>query len=164
MKKIALAGLLAAAALAPAVAAAQMGMTPLSVEVRMDAGIPVGDSKDRLKTGVGFTATGAFNVTPLFAVYGGFSQFDFDHKTLDVEVTEKGWELGGKASFGTGGGLAMPFIQMGALFRDGDTGLVAGGGFDYSVGGNVSVVPAVTYRKTDAVDQITAGLGVRIRL
>lgn len=164
MKKT-LALLLAASSLALAApAAAQL---PVSVELRLDAGIPTGDAADVVDTGVGFGVRAALDVAPTFAIYGGYSQFrfDFDDDTVlgggDIEL--EGFELGGRVGLGTGGGVANPYVMLGALFHEEETGLEAGLGADYAVSYNVSVTPEVRYRTVDDFNYISLGLGARFR-
>lgn len=163
--------LLAAAALLPLAAPAlhaQQTLLPLSAEVRLDAGIPLGDTRDEVKTGVGFSGDIALRLTPNFAVYGGYSRFNFDTKPALVggaeEVRDDGWEVGGKAYLGSGGGVTMPYAQLGALFHGGDTGLEAGLGWSYPVGGALSVTPSVRYRTLSGFDYLAAGVGLELRL
>lgn len=146
--------------------AAQQVLLPVSAEVRLDAGIPVGDTRDVVKTGVGFTGDVSLRLTPRFAIYGGYSRFNFDAKPALVggsgDVREDGWDVGGKAYLGTGGGVTMPYAQLGALFHGGDTGIEAGLGWSYSVGGALAVTPAVRYRTVDGFEYVAAGVGVEL--
>jgi opacity protein-like surface antigen len=153
----------AAALLAAAPAAAQE--VPLSFEVRLDAGVPVQDSDEVLDTGVGFTLRAMLDIAPTFAVYGGYSRFDFelDDDFGSGDVEEDGFELGGRVGLGYGHGAAQPYFLLGALFHDDDTGLEAGIGADYPVSWNVSVTPEVRYRTVDDVDYLTLGMGARFR-
>jgi opacity protein-like surface antigen len=164
MKKT-LALLLAASSLAVATpAAAQL---PLSVELRLDAGIPTGDAADVVDTGVGFGLRASLDLAPTFAIYGGYSQFSFDHDDDVVlgggEVELEGFELGGRVGLGTGGGVASPYAMLGALFHEDQTGLEAGLGADYAVSYNLSVTPEVRYRTIDDFNYISLGLGARFR-
>lgn len=167
MKKTALAGLIAAAAAfgAANVAHAQQMLLPLSFEGRIDAGIPVGESGNVYKTGVGFGVNAQLHLTPQFAAYGGYSRFEFDAEGLlgDQEVREDGWNAGGKVFFGSGLGVSNPYLQLGALFRDDETGIEAGGGWEAWVGGSLAVTPQVVYRKIDDLEYVAAGVGARIR-
>ena len=161
-----LAFLLAASALAGAAPAAAQGL-PVSVEVRLDAGIPTGDAADAFESGVGFGIRASLDLAPTFAVYGGYSQFSFDaDEDLglgDTEAELEGFELGGRVGLGTGGGVANPYGLLGALFQDDETGLEAGLGADYAVSYNLSVTPEVRYRTIDGFNYITLGLGARFR-
>ncbi len=161
MKKRLLAAAVAAA-LAGGRAEAQSAL-PISVEGRLDVGVPVGDSGDLLEPGVGFGITGALQLTPLFAIYGGYSKFSFDIDDSDVDVETDGGELGGRVTLGTGGGIYNPFFQFGALFHNEDTGLEAGLGGFYPVGQNLSLMPMVRYRTVNDLDYVTVGVGLNLR-
>lgn len=167
MKKTALAGLIAVAAAfgAADAAHAQQRLLPLSFEGRIDAGIPLGDFGDNAKTGVGFGVNAQLHLTPQFAAYGGYSRFEFDGDGLltDREVEEEGWNAGGKVFFGSGLGVSNPYLQLGALFRDDETGIEAGGGWEYWVGGNLAVTPQAMYRKAGELEYASLGVGARIR-
>ena len=139
------------------------GGLPFSIEGRLDAGIPVGDDSEDLDVGLGWGVNAAFELTPTFAIYGGYSRFDFEIEDTDVEVEEEGWEVGGRVG-GFGGGVVDPYIQFGALFHDDETGFEVGLGGDYGVGSNLAVTPMVRYRNIDEFQYVTAGLGLKIRL
>ena len=166
MTKNVLAGLLAALALTAATAdRAEAQSLPLSVEARLDAGFPLGDFGDVANTGVGFGIGAAFDLSPRFAVYGEYSKFSFDTEISDdIDIEDDGWAVGGKAYLGTGGGIYNPFVQVGALFRDGDTGLEAGLGANYPLGNNLSLVPSARYRTIDGDAYVTVGLGASLHL
>lgn len=168
MKKTALAGLIAAAAAfgAADAAHAQRSMFPLSFEGRIDAGIPVGDSGNLYNTGVGFGVNAQLHLTPQFAAYGGYSRFELDAESIlgGGEVEEDGWNAGGKVFFGSGLGVSSPYLQVGALFREDETGFEAGGGWEYWVGGSLAVTPQAMYRKIDDLEYVAVGVGARIRL
>lgn len=161
MRKAIFAGMVAAAALAGR-AEAQSAL-PLSVEGRLDLGVPVGDSNDVYKTGIGYGIDAALQLTPLFAVYGGYSRFDFDLDNSSGKRSSDGGEVGGRVTLGTGGGVSNPYFQFGALFHDGDTGLEAGLGTFYPVGNNLSLTPMVRYRTVAGLDYVTAGVGLNLR-
>lgn len=167
MKKTVLAGLMAAAAAFGAVDAAhaQQFSFPLSLEGRIDAGIPVGGSGNVYNTGVGFGVNAQLHLTPQFAAYGGYSRFELDAESVlgGDGVDEDGWHAGGKVFFGTGLGVSNPYLQVGALFREDETGFEAGGGWEYWVGGNLAVTPQALYRKVDNLEYVAAGVGARIR-
>jgi hypothetical protein len=159
---------LAVGALSVGVAApaAAQGDIPLAVEVRLDAGIPVGDSDDLFETGVGFGVRASLDVAPTFALYGGYSQFNFeldDELVGDDEVEVSGFELGGRVGVGSGHGSGSPYFLLGALFHEDETGIEAGLGADYAVSWQVSVTPEVRYRKVDELTYLTLGMGARFR-
>lgn len=168
MKKTAFAVLFAALASAATAGSAQAQVLPLSVEPRIDAGIPVGDTGDVLETGFGFGINASLHLTPTFALYGGWSRFELgfkDNLSLEdgADFEDDGFHLGGKVLLGTGGGVVMPYLQAGALFHE-ETGFEAGGGLMYSVGSNLAVTPAATYRKIENLEYVTLGVGLNLRL
>jgi hypothetical protein len=137
---------------------------PLSVEVRLDAGIPTGDADDVLDNGLGWEVTGAFDVAPLLAIYAGYSSFQFDVDDdidPDDEVETDGFGVGGRVRLG-GHSMWSPFAQFGALFHDDETGFEVGLGGDYGVGNQLSVTPMVRYRSVDELDYVTLGVGLNL--
>ena len=161
-----IAALVMGALAAGAAPAAAQPDIPLAVEVRLDAGIPVGDSDDLFETGVGFGVRASLDVAPTFALYGGYSQFSFeldDELVGDDEVEVSGFELGGRVGVGSGHGSASPYFLLGALFHEDETGIEAGLGADYAVSWQVSVTPEVRYRKVDELTYLTLGMGARFR-
>ncbi|HEU0055071.1 MAG TPA: hypothetical protein VFQ39_17915 [Longimicrobium sp.] len=126
---------------------------PLSVEVRLDAGIPTGDADDFLDNGLGWGVTGAVDLTPIFALYGGYSnfQFEIEDDVGDDDFEDDGFDLGGRVRLGSGWTWA-PFAQFGAIFRDDDTGFEAGLGADYALGNGLSLTPLARYRSIDDLD------------
>ncbi|HYJ79196.1 MAG TPA: outer membrane beta-barrel protein [Longimicrobiaceae bacterium] len=164
MKK-AFAGLLVALALAAGTGrAAAQGTLPLSFGVRIDAGIPVGDDADGVDTGFGWGVEAAFDLTPTFAIYGGFSQFTFGIDDSEADFDEDGFELGGRVLLGTGGAVWTPFGQFGAVFHEGEVGFEAGLGADYPVGNALSLTPLVRYRNIDSFQYVAIGVGLNLRL
>jgi hypothetical protein len=164
MKK-AHAGLLAAFALAASAPAAHaQTLLPLSAEVRLDAGVPTGRSHDVLDTGVGFAGNLGLSLTPRFTVYGGYSRTRFSVKGVGGHATDDGFDLGGKAYLGTGGGVTNPYVQFAALFHNGNTGLEGGLGWQYGLGGNLSLTPSIRYRSIESLHYVTGGVGVEIKL
>lgn len=137
---------------------------PLAFEVRLDAGIPVDDTGELYETGVGFGVRASLDVAPTFALYGGYSQFNFelDDDLVDAENEVSGFELGGRVGMGRGG-AASPYFLLGALFHEDETGIEAGLGADYAVSWNVSVTPEVRYRKIDEFTYLALGMGARFR-
>lgn len=175
MKKTPFAVLLAALSLcATAGTAAAQGGPSLAFEARIDAGLPMGDSRDVLDTGFGYGVNAFVHLTPMLALYGGASRFEFGTANdgpgsggvvdTDDEVEADGFQVGGRVSFGSGLGLFNPYAQAGALFQEGETGFEAGGGFAFAVGGNLSVTPAALYRKVDELEYVTVGVGLNVRV
>jgi hypothetical protein len=168
MKKTICAAALAALALAvPAAHASAQSLLPLHVEGRLDAGIPVGGSGDALETGVGFGINGSLNLTPMLAVYGGWSRFGFGVQDGgatgdDDEIHDDGWALGGKVIVGSG--RVMPYGQAGVLFRGGDNGWEAGGGVIIPLVSGLSLTPSAVYRKVGELKYVALGAGARVHL
>lgn len=155
----------AAAALAGAQQASAQSVIPLSFEARLDAGVPTGDAGEFYNTGVGFGLRASLDLAPNFAVYGGYSRFTFDaddEGLTDAEAELEGFEVGGRVGLGTGGAVAAPYVLLGALFQDEQTGLEAGLGADYPVSWNLSVTPEVRYRTIDEFNYLTLGIGARV--
>jgi hypothetical protein len=159
-------GLLAALALLAAApgAHAQQVLLPISAEVRLDAGIPTGSAHDAVDTGVGFAGNVGISLTPRFQAYAGYSRQQFSYKVGGGHLTDDGFDLGGKVFLGTGGGVTNPFVQFGALFHNGNTGLEGGLGWQYGLGGGLSVNPSVRYRTIEGLHYVNAGVGVEIHM
>lgn len=156
----------AAAALAGARQASAQTLIPLAFEARLDAGIPVGDQAGLYNGGVGFGLRASLDLAPNFAVYGGYSRFTFDvedNGLTSAETELDGFEVGGRVGLGTGGAVASPYVLLGALFQDDQTGLEAGLGADYPMSWNLSVTPEVRYRTIDEFSYLSLGLGARVR-
>jgi opacity protein-like surface antigen len=162
--KRAIAGLLAVTALAAGAGrAGAQGTLPVSVEARLDAGLPIGDFKDAAKAGLGWGVTGAFDVSPNFAIYAGYSSFDFDVKSSTLTVRDDGFDVGGRVLLGTGGGVMTTYAQFGALFHNDDTGFEAGLGAEYQVGPAVTLTPLARYRKIGDIQYVGLGVGLSLR-
>ena len=162
--KRAIAGLLAVMALAAGTGRARaQGTLPLSVQVRLDAGLPVGDFQDQAKVGFGWGVDAALDVSPNFALYGGYSSFDFDVKSSTVTLRDDGFDVGGRVMVGTGGAVLNPFLQFGALFHNGDTGFEAGLGAEYLVGPAVTLTPLARFRKIGDTQYVGLGIGLSLR-
>jgi hypothetical protein len=123
----------------------------------------VGDFKDAVKAGLGWSVDGAFDVSPNFSVYGGYSSFDFDVKGSSVRARDDGFDVGGRLLLGTGGGVLNTFAQFGALFHNGDTGFEAGLGAEYPVGPAVTLTPLARYRKINDTQYVGLGIGLSLR-
>ena len=163
MKK-AIAGLLAAAALAAGAGrASAQGTLPVSFEVRLDAGLPVGDFKDAVKSGIGWGVDAAFDLSSTFSIYGGYSSFDFDVKSSTLTVRDDGFDVGGRVLLGTGVGVMSTYAQFGALFHNGETGFEAGVGAEYPVGPAVTLTPLARYRKINDTQYVSVGVGLTLR-
>ena len=162
--KRAIAGLLAAVALAAGAGrAGAQGTLPVSFQVRLDAGLPVGDFKDAVKAGLGWGVDAAFDVSPNFSIYGGYSSFDFDVRSSTVTVRDDGFDVGGRVLLGSGGGVTTTFAQFGALFHNGDTGFEAGLGLEYPVATAVTLTPLARFRKIGDTQYFGVGIGLSLR-
>lgn len=163
--KRAMVGLLAAAALAGGAgqARAQGGTLPVSVQVRLDAGLPLGDFKDATKAGLGWSVDGALDISPNMAVFVGYSSFDFDIKDSDLRVRDDGLDVGTRLLLGTGGGVLNTYAQFAALFHNGDTGFEAGLGAEYPVSPAITLTPLARYRKIDDTQYVGLGIGLLLR-
>lgn len=163
--KRAFAGLLVALALAAgADSAAAQGTLPLSLGVRIDGAIPIGDDADGLDTGFGWGVEATWDLTPTFAIYGGYSQFTFGLEDSEADFEEEGFEVGGRVMLGTGGAVWTPFGQFGAVFHEDEVGFEAGLGADYPVGNSLSLTPLVRYRNIDSFQYVAIGVGLNLRL
>src|SRR5215218_5782865 len=148
MKKV-IVGLFALAALgAVADRAAAQGTLPITLEARIDAGIPTGDLGDAFEAGLGW------------GVQGGF-EFN-DKSDLDIDAEDDGFDLGGRVRLGTGAGVWTPFAQFGVLFHE-ETGFEAGLGADYPVGTGVSLTPMARFRKVGDAQYFGIGVGLSLR-
>jgi len=162
--KTAYAAVLTALALtAGAGRAGAQGTLPITVEARLDAGIPLGGSGDLLKSGLGWGVDAALDLTPMFSIYAGYSRFDLPTKANDnISVKDDGFEVGGRIILGTGVGMLTPYAQVGALFHDG-TGIEAGLGAEYPIGNAVSLTPMARFRKVGDLQYVGIGLGGSLR-
>ena len=163
MKRVMM-GLLAAAALAAGAGnAAAQGNLPVTVEVRLDAGLPVGDFKDAARSGLGWGVSGALDLAPNLGVYVGYSSFEFDLDDSTLKLRDDGVDVGARLLLGTGGGVVNTFAQFGALFHNGETGFEAGLGADYPVSHAVSLTPMARYRKLGDAEYVGVGIGLSFR-
>ncbi|HET7232521.1 MAG TPA: hypothetical protein VFJ16_21105 [Longimicrobium sp.] len=157
-------GLFALAAVAGGVdRASAQGTLPLTAEVRIDAGIPVGDLADSYEAGLGWGVMGGFDLTPNFMIYGGYSRFELNDKdNVGGNAKDDGFDLGGRVRLGTGAGVLTPFAQFGVLFHD-ETGFEAGLGADYPVGNGVALTPMARFRKVGDGQYFGIGVGLSLR-
>jgi hypothetical protein len=162
--KRAMVGLLAAAALAAGAGnAAAQGNLPVSVEVRLDAGLPIGDFKDAARSGLGWGVSGLLDLAPNLALYAGYSSFDFELEDSSLDLRDDGLDVGARLILGTGGGVVTTFAQFGALFHNGDTGFEGGLGAEYPVSRAVKVTPLARYRKLGDAEYVGVGVGLSFR-
>ena len=162
--KRAMVGLLAAAALAAGAGSAEaQGNLPVTVEVRLDAGLPMGDFHDAVRSGVGWGVSGMLDLAPNLGIYVGYSSFDFDLDDSTLELRDDGVDVGARLLLGTGGGVVSTFAQFGALFHSGETGFEAGLGAEYPVSHAVSLTPLARYRKIGDAEYVGLGIGLSFR-
>lgn len=162
--KRAMVGLLAAAAVAASAgSAAAQGTLPVSVEVRLDAGLPIGDFHDAARSGLGWGVSGMLDLAPTLALYAGYSSFDFELDDSTLEIRDDGLDVGARLILGTGGGVVTTFAQFGALFHNGDTGFEGGLGAEYPVSRMVTLTPLARYRKLGDAEYVGLGIGLSFR-
>lgn len=163
MKRM-IAGLLAGVALAAGAGGARaQGTLPITVQARLDAGLPLGDFKDATKAGLGWGVDVGYDVSPAFSLYAGYSTFDFDLRSSSVTVRDDGFDVGGRLLMGTGGGVVTTYAQFGALFHNGETGFEVGLGAEYPVSPAVSLLPLARYRKIEDSQYVGLGIGLSFR-
>jgi opacity protein-like surface antigen len=146
--------------------AAPAGAQALGVEARLDAGVPVDESDNDYDAGVGFGLRASLDVAPTFAVYGGYSRFQFEEDDVlgGGEAEFDSFELGGRLSLAGDHGRTNPYFLLGAVFlEDNDTGIEAGIGAEHAVSWELSVTPEVRYRQTLRVHYLALGMGLRFR-
>lgn len=167
-----------------ATAHAQAPTTPLSIEIRGGAALPMGDlSEDNgdatAETGYTFGLNANFQATPVIGIYAGWSRSSYGIEDVeDVSIRDQGFSGGIKASF-AGSMPVTPFLKGGVLFHelsisgdDGETeaeissdnalGFEIGGGVAIPLGQRVSVTPGITYSKfnTSEDDELFADVNV----
>lgn len=146
---------------------------PLSLEVRLGAGIPTGDFANRepgieAEIGPTFGVSAAFHATQVLAVYGGYSRTAFGcsrcaSRGLDDSVTDSGFELGGEAAFPMRVARLRPWARVGAIYHEltfsggGDQlssepslGFEIGGGGAFAVLPALWITPGIRYRAYSA--------------
>lgn len=194
MKKIAFAGILAAASFAGTAhaQAASVPTSPFSVEVRAGAAVPTGDLSDINKTGYTVGANVSFAVSPMLSVYGGYTMNSFGFKDEFVDdgsgdsdasarLGVSGPEAGLKINIPTAGTI-VPFVKGAALYHryslsvsssDGSAtvnddqwrwGFEAGAGVAIPLGPRLSVTPAVSYTKVEHATGVKADVGLSFHL
>lgn len=158
--------------------------TPLSIEIRGGAALPMGDLSDDdeggAETGYTFGANATFQATPMLGIYAGWTRSSFGVEDAeDVSIRDQGFEAGVKAMFGGGTMPVSPFVKGGVLFHtlsvagegegveaevesDNAIGFEVGGGVAIPLGQRMSVTPALTYSKfsTDEEDEFFGEVNV----
>lgn len=156
------------ASAAQAAAAQRLPDLPISVEVRVGAGIPVGEFAED-EPGVGAEAGPAFGAGALFhlsdalSVYGAYSRTHFvcgacDATGLDEQLVDAGAEFGVHA-MPVRLGSVSPWLRAGGVYRqltfsgeggelssDPGLGFEAGGGLSVAVTRSISIAPGVRFR------------------
>ena len=149
---------------------------PLSFEVRAGAAIPTGDFDD-VSTGFTYGANIAWHFTPMFGVYGGYTQANFSGDNGNDPSLE---------NFDVGAIVDLPFpalspwVRGGLVFGQYDgasrgTGFEAGGGIGFNVTPMISITPGVRFTTIPVGDDhprnvtgnatyITTDVGVRVRI
>src|SRR4051812_32191976 len=151
------------AALVAATPAAAQGTLPIALELRGDAGVPLGDFHQRFNPGLGWGVQGNVDLTPAFTLYAGYSRAEFSVRYAgDVKARDDGFDLGGRAVLWTRGPLGTPFVQVGVLLHD-ETGVEAGLGTDYRIGNALGIVPLARFRKAGDAQYVALGVGLRLR-
>lgn len=156
------------ASAAHAAAAQRLPSLPISVEVRVGAGIPLGEFAED-EPGVGaeagpdFSAGALFHLSDALSIYGAYSRTHFvcgacDATGLDDQLVDAGAEFGVQAMPVRLAGVA-PWVRAGGVYRqltfsgEGDRlasdpgfGFEAGGGLAVAVTRSISIAPGVRFR------------------
>jgi len=159
---------------------------PLSFEGRAGVAIPTGDLGDEFDPGFAFGANIAWHFTPMFGVYGGYSQAAFGTGD-DSSVRSQGFDLGAHVDLPSP--MLAPWLRGGLVFKemhasrgaasltsDTGTGFEVGGGIAFPIADMISLTPGlrytsfpVTYQEFgvdqgDNASYLTLDVGVRVRL
>jgi hypothetical protein len=175
MKLVPIALVLLASAAQPA-AAQLLPNLPLSVEVRVGVGVPMGEfaeSEPGIGAGAGpaFSAGALFHFSDALSVYGAYSRTHFacgacDGAGLDEQVVDAGAEFGVQAMLPARLAGASPWLRAGGVYRqltfsgqggrlssDPGFGFEAGAGLSVAVTPSISLAPGVRFRTyTAALD------------
>lgn len=167
MKHLATALILPVLALATPRAAAQA--LPISVEVRLGAGVPLGDFAET-DPGIGAQAGPAFSAGVLLHLSGALSAYAAYGRTefscprcgdagLDDRVSDAGGELGVQAMLPARLAGASPWVRAGGVYRqltfsgqggtlssDPGLGFEAGGGVSVALTRSISLSPGIRFR------------------
>jgi opacity protein-like surface antigen len=166
-----LAGALAAAALAAPARAQLPSITPFSLEVRGGAALPTGDFGELASTGWTAGITGQLNFTPMLGVYAGYSMSgfpvndDFEGADKDLNMNDRGFNAGLRASFAPLAAGLAPWVKGGLVYNelefeadglsittDSQLGFEVGGGLSFPLGPRISITPGVTYTSYSLTD------------
>ncbi|HEY0036632.1 MAG TPA: hypothetical protein VGB66_08095, partial [Longimicrobium sp.] len=156
------------ASAAQTAAAQGLADLPISVELRVGAGIPMGEFAEDdpgvgAEAGPAFSAGALFHVSKPLSVYGAYSRTHFvcgacDATGLDDQIVDAGAEFGVQATPVRLAGVS-PWLRAGGVYRqltfsgDGDElasdpglGFEAGGGLSVAVTRSISIAPGVRFR------------------
>jgi opacity protein-like surface antigen len=154
---------------AQAAVAQRLPSLPVSVEVRVGAGIPVGEfTEDEpgvgAEAGPSFSAGARFHLSDALSVYGAYSRTHFacgacDAAGLDEQLVDAGGEFGVQAVLPVRLAGASPWVRAGGVYRqltfsgggdelssDPGFGFEAGGGLSIPLTPSVSLAPGVRFR------------------
>lgn len=162
-------------------AARAQSATPLAVEARASAAVPIGDFQDTgggIGTGYGFGVNGEIKLNPLFGVYGGYSWTGYDFDAGDDRLEQQGVDAGVRLGLGLGllnpyarGGIVYHKLDDGIAERESKLGFELGAGLGFPLGQVISVTPEVGYtRINDALGDdahlsaVRFGVGLRAAL
>jgi opacity protein-like surface antigen len=186
MKKISLLAGLAALALAGSAraqsAAGTLPTTPVSVEVRAGAAIPI--DEEGVKTGYTVGVNATYAVSPMLGIYAGYSfnSFGLDVGDADGSASARlqGFDAGVKASFPAGS--ITPFVRAGAVFQKASlsvstsegsgsfsddsykVGFELGGGVSVPLGPRLSVTPGASFVKVEDAKYVKADVGLSFHI
>jgi opacity protein-like surface antigen len=142
---------------------------PISVEVRVGAGIPVGEFTEEdpgvgAEAGPAFSAGALVHMSDALSVYGAYSRTHFvcgacDAAGLDDQLVDAGAEFGVQAMLPVRLGGVSPWLRAGGVYRqltfsgeggrlssDPGFGFEAGGGLSLAVTRSISIAPGVRFR------------------
>lgn len=146
---------------------------PVSVEVHVGAGVPVGDFTDRdpgvgAEAGAAFGAGAALHLSRVLAVFGGYSQTTFGcsecaNRGIDDEIVDRGGDFGLQAEVPTALIGLQPWLRVGGVYHELEfsglggseaaepaLGFLVAGGVTYPILHSLMVIPQVGYRSYSA--------------
>jgi len=158
---------------------------PLSFEGRAGVAIPTGDLSDvGASSGFAFGANIAYHITPMFGVYGGYSQADFGGDIPEASFHTQGFDLGVLVDLPSP--MLSPWLRGGIVFNefretldrdrwtsDSQLGFEAGGGVAFPIMDMISVTPGVRFttfpirvdgRGDNSASYLTLDVGLRVRI
>lgn len=161
--------LLLTACAAPHAGAQTLAGLPLSVEVRLGAGIPIGEFAEDApgvgaQAGPAFSAGARLHLSPVLAVYGAYSGTAFScprcgEAGIDESVVDAGAEFGVHATLPARVAGAAPWVRAGGVYRhltfsgqggrlssDAAAGFEAGAGVSVQLTPSLAIEPGVRFR------------------